>query len=117
MKLETVVRLVHHALTDDLRLPEYRGNANPLAGHCYVASEALYHLLGGKEAHLTPAHIMHEGRSHWFLFSHDGVIDATVSQFKSEPKYDRARRSGFMTKLPSKRAKVVIDRVLGNVTT
>jgi hypothetical protein len=116
MKTETVIKVVQRALTDDLRQAEYRGNSNPLAGHCYVAAEAIYHLLGGKAAGLTPAHVMHEGRSHWFLKGPDGIIDATVSQFKSQPYYNHARHSGFLTRQPSKRAQIVIDRVLYGYT-
>jgi len=45
-------------LSDDLRRPPWKGDPNPLAGHCYVASEALYHLLGDK---WKPEHVKHEG--------------------------------------------------------
>ena len=35
-----VAALIAESLTDDLRRPPWRGSPNPLAGHCYVASEA-----------------------------------------------------------------------------
>jgi len=60
-KRRAEVERVRGALSDDLRKPEYQGNPNPVAGHCYVASEALYHRLGGKAAGWTPQSIRHEG--------------------------------------------------------
>lgn len=105
-------RKVRAALTDDLRKPEYRGHECPTAGHCYVASEAMYHLLGGKAAGYTPEQVNHEGSSHWYLRGPKGeVIDPTADQFKSPPPYDQGRGRGFLTREPSKRAKTVIERV------
>lgn len=74
-------------------------------GNCYVTSEALYHLLGGKESGWKPMNMKHEGESHWFLKHKSGLIlDATASQFKKKPDYQKARGRGFLTKQPSLRA-------------
>lgn len=81
-------------------------------GHCYVASEAAYHMLGGKEAGWRPMHIKHIGCSHWFLQHEDGtILDLTASQFRTPIDYSEARGKGFMTKQPSKRAKKLISRI------
>ena len=103
---------LHAALTDDLRKPEYRGNPNCLAGHCYVASEALYHSSGGKSAGLTPMHVKHEGASHWFLRAASGEnIDPTASQFATPVPYHEAKGKGFLTRQPSRRAQTVMRRM------
>ena len=76
-----------------------------MRGNCYAACEALYHLIGGKEAGWKPMQMKHEGDSHWFLKHSSGlVIDPTVRQFKKKPKYSKARGRGFLTKSPSYRA-------------
>lgn len=103
---------VRGALTDDLRRPPYRGNPNPMAGHCYVASEALYHRLGGKAEGWTPMFIHHEGAPHWFLRHEDGaIIDATADQFRTPVPYEEATGKGFLTRQPSERAQTVLDRL------
>lgn len=105
------MNLLDH-LTDDLRRPPWRGHPNPLAGHCYVASEALYHLMGGKGAGLTPQFVRHEDQPHWFLRHQDGtIVDPTAEQFGTPVPYDQARGCGFLTKNPSRRAQVVLDRM------
>jgi len=102
--------LIPVVLTDALRSKRYRGNPNRLAGHCYVASEAAYHALGGKRAGWTPQFIRHEGEPHWFLKHVSGtVLDITRSQFRTMPRYCEARGKGFLTAAPSKRARVVLD--------
>lgn len=101
-----------HHLTDDLRRPPWRGSENHLAGHCYVASEVAYHLLGGKASEYTPQVIRHEGSQHWFLKNKSGrIIDLTAEQFDSAVPYDRSRGCGFLTRGPSKRAQIVLDRI------
>jgi hypothetical protein len=99
------------ALTDELRRPEYRGDC-PVRGHCYVASEALFHLSGGKAAGWNVYRIRHEGTVHWFLRDPRGdVVDLTAGQFRQPVPYAQATHTGFLTLLPSKRAQIVIGRV------
>lgn len=111
----SLVKRVQGALTDDLRHAPWKGDPNPLTGHCYVASEALYHLMGGKAAGLHPMFIKHEGQPHWFLRHESGkIIDPTADQFAIPVPYDQARGKGFLRgEQVSKRAQVVMDRVLG----
>ncbi len=107
-----LVRLTQESLTEDLRRKQWRNNANPLAGQCYVASESLYHLCGGKASGLTVCRVRHEGSTRWFLTDKQGgVLDPTAGQFDTAPPYAEATRTGFLTSRPSKRAAVVIERV------
>lgn len=81
-------------------------------GQCYVASEAAYYLLGGKEEGWKPMHMKHLGVSHWFLKHESGfILDLTASQFQSPLDYSGARGTGFLTKEPSKRAKKLLIRI------
>lgn len=88
-------------------------------GNCYVTCEALYHLLGGKLANLTPHTVRHEGAVHWYLVlgaNHEHVpptiLDPTASQFRSPPPYHLGRGRGFLTKRPSKRARVLMQSMV-----
>lgn len=89
-----------------------------MRGNCYVTCEALYHLLGGRSAGYKPMTVRHEGEVHWFLMHVSGlVLDPTASQFKSPPPYHRARGRGFLTRQPSKRARVMMDRLVWQKST
>jgi hypothetical protein len=104
------VEIVRPHLTQDLLKPKYRGKPDPMAGHCYVASEVLRYLLGDKWLSMF---IKHEDDSHWFLrHSETGeVLDMTESQFETPVPHASGRRQAFLTKKPSKRARIVIDRI------
>ena len=108
----SLVEDVRCCLSDDLRKPAYKGNPNPVAGHCYVASEVLYQKLGGKSAGWTPQTIQHEGGPHWFLKNRDGrVIDPTADQFVTPVPYQEGKGCGFLTRQPSARSQVIMDRL------
>ena len=96
---------------DDLRLKEYRGNPNFYAGHCYVASEALFHLAKGRGVDLKPMFVWHENCPHWYLEYSNRIFDLTSQQFSTSVDYTKGRGKGFLTKGPSKRAKALIARV------
>lgn len=103
---------VRSCLSDELRKKPYRGNPNEVAGHCYVASEVLYHELGGKAAGWTPQTIQHEGGPHWYLKHQNGtIVDPTADQFETPVPYDEGRGCGFLTRQPSARAKTVLGRL------
>lgn len=73
----------------------------------------MYHLLGGKKAGLTPVVAkLPEGGTHWWLKKSDGtIIDPTKAQFRKERiPYELGKPTGFLTGLPSKRCKIVIER-------
>ena len=105
-------------LSEDLLDKKYRlirGKSDhlpPTFGHCYVASEAAYYLLGGKEEGWKAHYIKHMGGSHWFLKHKSGfILDLTADQFRIPVDYSKARGTGFLTKEPSKRAKLLIKRI------
>jgi hypothetical protein len=98
-------------------------NATKSWGTCYVATEALYHLWGkanGYTPMCLPYRLDREtmGR-HWFLEQRaSGLqVDITADQFHGvQPDYPSAKPKGFMTKAPSKRARIVIDAVLEKIS-
>jgi hypothetical protein len=114
--LDRLVRLIHRHLTDDLRRSPWRGSADPLAGHCFVASEAIYYLLGGRAAGWKPLSMRHEGAPHWLLRHEPSgrVVDATEWQFRTPPDVACAVGKGFMSSrpdTPSARARELMRRV------
>lgn len=106
---------VRDALTPDLLSPKWRKLVEPgdpkTAGHCYIGAEALWHLIGGKASGYHPNVISGDGWTHWFLARGLKILDPTVDQFPGGPPYYLGRPCGFLTSSPSKRAKIVIDRV------
>ena len=78
-------RAIVAELSSDLLSPRYKrmANANKFTGHCYVASEALFHLCGGRSSGLVPQVLHHEGSTHWYLKrkSDARIFDLTWRQF------------------------------------
>ncbi len=83
-------------------------------GNCYYASEALYHILGGKKAGWTPMYMNTRATGrHWFLKHKTGLIlDPTKEQFYGvEPDYTKAKGCGFLTRKPSKEGAAMIEKI------
>lgn len=84
---------------------------------CYVASEALYHLLGGRASGYRPAVVRiktHKPlRTHWYLLRPDKtVLDITADQFNFKLNYKEGHRCGWLTgEKPSRRAQEIINAV------
>lgn len=79
-----------------------------------MASEALYHILGGKHGEWHPEVMrLSKTETHWFLVNDRGdVLDASRKQFKGAlPDYRKGRRCGFLTSNPSKRATALIKQL------
>jgi hypothetical protein len=112
----SLIEAVQKALTPELLKKTYvEGNKNnPTFGHCYVATEALYYLLGDESFKPCRARDV-EGIVHWWLQNDKGtILDPTAEQYTIrglKPPYEKGRRGGFLTKRISKRAKIVIDRI------
>jgi hypothetical protein len=107
-----MVDRVRAHLTDDLRKAKYQGDPNPMKGHCYVASEALFFMLGGRDAGWKAMHIHLEGDTHWFLRHEDGtILDPTSDQFKTKVPYEKATGCGFLTKGPDARTRTLYERM------
>jgi len=103
MLMNKIAEIIKMNLTDDLLKPGYK-----IGAHCYVASEVYCYYARGD---VKPMNMRHEGESHWFVLDNGQVVDLTADQFKSAPDYSKARGRGFLTKQPSKRAWILIDRV------
>lgn len=93
----------------------------PSTGFCTLASNAVYHLLGGKSVGLTPMQATYKdprikgNASHWWLKDADGnIIDPTWDQYTElgkAPPYEKGRGRGFNTRVdvPLKAAQKLID--------
>lgn len=99
-------------------------------GNCYVVTEALYHILGGKESGWEPRVMrLPTGDTHWFLAKwvrvevfngcwreYLEVLDSSRLQFMGQlPDYYLGRRCGFMTRQPSKRARDLMYQMTWSV--
>jgi len=109
---KAVVKAVRSSLSPELLKANQKGaGTGPLAGHCYVAAQAAYHLLGGSSSGLTPHSAPYRGGTHWWLEDESGeIVDPTASQWKKAFPYKKGSGRGFLTKDASARAQVVIDR-------
>ena len=121
---QDLIKKIQSVLTPDLLKGMWaKETTNPMAGHCYAATEALYWLLGGPESEYKPYVLSHktfpegldEGETHWFLRNNVGeILDPTAEQFEDVPiLYDRGTPNGMMNypKGGSKRAKEIIRRI------
>ena len=124
---------------DDATRAVRRAIGRRVAGYCYVASEAIYHLAGGRHTGLVPVvlrapwpprRLTTQARrcaelvrgTHWWLEDRSvdppRAIDVTAGQFR--PRLTRAERRlargcGFLTKRPSVGAREIIAAVRGGV--
>lgn len=84
-------------------------------GNCYVATEALWHILGGRHSGWKVMRMKVSTErgpdTHWFLWRGGLILDPSRRQFKYLPQYQLARRSAFLTRRPSQRARALM-RVL-----
>ncbi len=99
----------------ELRQSKYLVQKHPMAGFSYVASEALYHL-GAREAGFIPVTLRVGDDVHWYLRHPDGrLLDPTADQFREHPPSLLERRSargrGFLTRHPSKRCRIALERL------
>jgi len=85
-------------------------STGPLSGHCYVASEAAWHMLGGTKSAYHPKVARVGDITHWWLEGPGGILDVTAGQFDYPFDYSLGRGCGFLTKEPSKRARILMNR-------
>lgn len=121
-KINNLISKIQSVLTDDLLTGQYAKSKrqSKTEGHCYAAAEALYHFLGGREAGYIPCvATFTEGNirvTHWWIKNAQGeIFDPTSEQFTAigyNPPYELGKGSGFLTKQPSKRAAIIMKRVL-----
>jgi len=114
--MKNLIKVIIDCLSDDLLKKEYKSlnNDNKLYGHCYVATEALYHLMDDETKYkYTPAILKVNDVVHWFLKEKKtgNIIDITKEQFDFELDYSKSRNCFFLTKNPSKRTLILINRI------
>ena len=92
-----VIGEIKKNLTPDLLSTKYREKnlTNPLHGHCYHATQALYYLMD--TSNLQPmSGIDYEGETHWWLQDGNTIIDVTEEQYTSVgklPPHNSGRKS------------------------
>lgn len=119
-----------HKLIRYLQLPESREilseknkklyQSNFLAHHAYIASEFIYHVWGKKHG-FKPHYIKYDAFiTHWFLKNplSEDIIDITLGQYPTGiaediiyTGHDTGVCTGFLTKEPSKRTKLVMQKL------
>lgn len=139
--LTCLFNILHRHLTRDLLSPKWAmaipPHSHPVSGHCAIAAEALYHILGGKDAGYMPMVCKYHfntgcivrgpgpdpklDETHWWLRGPQNglrgagsVIDPTAQQYNAPFPYDWGRGCAFMAPngKPSKRAQILIDRMM-----
>ena len=115
-KIEILINCIKKNLTPDLLKKPYKelNKNNSMYGHCYIATETLYHLLNNKD--YKPYYGKDENNiTHWWLQDTMGtILDVTKEQYTSlnkKPPYLKGRKGAFLTLLPSKRSKILIARI------
>jgi hypothetical protein len=104
-------------LTPDLLRGRWKvQQEHPLEGHCYIAAEVLWHSLGKNNYKpICASYSDEKGKcTHWWLVDKktNNILDPTAEQYHPEkPPYELGRGCGFLTKEPSKRAKIVLNRM------
>lgn len=116
MEVEQAIKAVQASLSPDLLRGRWKKQSHPLEGHCYVAAEALWHLLGKDLWKPTCAsYVDEDGKAtHWWLVNKSSgqIADPTKEQYyPEEPPYHLGRGTGFLTTNPSKRAQKVLNAI------
>jgi hypothetical protein len=113
-----LITRIQNALSLDLLHPSYPPDEisyrEATRNHCYVATEAAYHLFGRGAGFVPYVFNYGEGRTHWWLKNEQtgAVLDPTAPQLRGKTSvYAKGRRASFLTKRPSKRAAELIRRV------
>lgn len=114
MEIDILIELVLSSLTDDLLKNKYKSNNQNYSGHCYVATEAIYYLLDDDDKkYYIPSILKINNITHWFLKNRitGDIIDPTKKQFDFIIDYTKSRNSSFLTKKPSKRTLILLNRI------
>jgi hypothetical protein len=87
-------------------------------GHCYVASEVLYHMIKDSGNYSACCARDERGVVHWWIVDNETskIYDTTSDQYYSRglvPPYSNGKKTGFLTKDPSKRALIVMQKMKG----
>lgn len=107
-------------MTDELLKPKYKNRKvnHKYYGHCFHATHALYHLLGGEEKGYHIFKVIDEKNiSHYWLENSNGeIIDPTVEQYTDLGRplpYDN--KNGRPSYRKPEAAEIIIERVKGKL--
>ena len=131
-----LARTINKHLTSDLLGKDYKKDApckaGDTTGHCFIATQAAWFELGGKESGYVPRMLTHKefpealkpGETHHYLINPDTkeVIDLTYDQFKNKNinqydiPYNLGKKSGYQNQAiennkPTERTQKLLDRV------
>lgn len=110
----SVFNQVRSLLVPELIPNKFKDNTidSPMYGHCYHATLAMYHLLGGKEAgYKIKCGIDNDETKHYWLEIDNRIIDPTFEQYADlnrEPPYKNYSRCDYR---PSKASKSLIEKL------
>ena len=111
--VETLIARIRNNLTPDLLgekrfIPE---NArNPMYGHCYHASQALWVLTGMIYEPVWAKEDWRRG-THWWLRTPNGILDITADQYYNIGKNPPYEHGEVKTWRLSRRTLILLDRV------
>ena len=112
-----LMRRLQGALSLDLLHPSYPPDQisyeEATRGHCYIATEALYHFFGRRAGFVPYVH-NHGRGTHWWLVKEETgeILDPTEPQLLGDRSiYDKGHRGSFLTRKPSRRATELIRRL------
>ena len=98
--LDMVVNLIKDNLEVKFCPPRFRENnlGNPMFGHCYHATQALYYFF--EDANLKAMSAKCEGPAevHWWIQDSNTIIDVTAEQYDIldfNPPYDKGKETGW----------------------
>lgn len=119
MNIDDYIEALHSCLTKDLLKKQYQSDYEKnhfTTGHCYIASEAVFHTFGGKDEWSAYSGRDHNNGTHWWLKNKltKEIVDPTKEQYTSigiEPPYDKGRPCAFLTREPSARARDLMTRI------
>lgn len=112
-----LIQKIQSHLSNDLLKDKYKlicSNKHRYFGHCYVATETFYHSLPEFEKlNWIPQILSTEHGTHWFLKNKitNEIIDLTKEQFSYTLDYSKSTGCGFLTKNPSKRSLILMNRL------
>jgi hypothetical protein len=117
--INLVMGLIRQNLTLDLLTPKYReeNSINPMYGHCYHSSQALYYLMN-TDLLIPMSGKDYRGDYHWWLQNDNKIYDVTPEQYYSVgklPPYENGKKSKWYgwKQRPHQRSLDLIVRVLG----
>lgn len=115
-KKKRLEKKVAYSLSLNLLKPKYRKRVEDnylfVWNHCYVATEAAYHLFGKKLGYKPKYYKYENGGTHWWLEHPEtgDKIDVTRRQLKNSV-YKYGKWKGFQHPSPNKRTRELMLRI------